>query len=131
MCERPEDMREMFTAGVGLVPNIRMMTPDSVRFLLDRGVPDDLVDLELRWTKLRIAYGFYSPIEGIGSGGERFTVTIIPQSSQRAFRFEMDMRVQETDRPFAIRNRRYLPSEDLIEDYREIFPTVVNEFLSQ
>ena len=121
----------MFTAGVGLVPNIRMMTPDNARFLLDRNISPEIHELELQWTQVRIAYGFYSPIEGIGSGGERFSVTIIPQSSQRAFRFEMDMRVQETDRPFAIRNRRYLPSEGLIEDYKQDFPRVVSEFLSQ
>ncbi|MEL6687292.1 MAG: hypothetical protein AAFP97_06705 [Pseudomonadota bacterium] len=131
LCSRPEAFRELFTADVGLIPNIRMMTPEAARFLLREGFSTDILELEREWTSQRITYGFYNPLSGIGTGGQRFTVTIIPQSAQRAFRFEIDSRVQETGDPFAIRYRRYLPADALLDDYRVRFPGAVSQFLSQ
>lgn len=131
LCSRPEALRELATADVGLVPNIRMMTPENAEFLLGEPPGFDITEVETQWRELRITYGFYNPLQGIGTGGQRFTVTIIPRSAQRAFRFEIDTRVQETGHPFAIRNRRYLPADAILQDYRRRFPGVVSAFLNQ
>jgi hypothetical protein len=127
LCKTPEKLRELTTAGVGLVPNIRIASPEAKTFLLGRGFAGETGTqiLEMEWVETRVNYGFYSPVQGLGVGGERFTVTILPRGAARALRFELDARVQETGLPYAVRARRYLPAEELKDDYRQRFPSAI------
>ncbi|MEM7728817.1 MAG: hypothetical protein AAF311_06030 [Pseudomonadota bacterium] len=130
LCEDEEAVRSLFTAGVGLIPNMDMLSADAARFLLGRSDRQDLASRNTEWRELRARNEFYDPLEGTGLGGVRFDVTILIRNSNRALRFILDTRTQERNEPFAIKTLRYVPADRVVEEVRRLDPAVLGKFAS-
>jgi hypothetical protein len=128
LCQDEEAFRMLFTAGQGVISNIRLLSEEASRFLLGTRYDERSDVRETQWGELRANYGFYNPIEGLGFGGVRFDVTILVQNSNRARRFILDMRRQEKDEPFAVKLIRYVDAETVRDEIRSHSSEILAEF---
>ena len=128
LCADRERLRDMFTGGLGMPPNILLASPDIAAFLLGGRDHKDEPAKALAWIEVQQRYGFYDLFGTISTGGIKMSVTIIPAGAVTALRFDVDSRGSSQTNPFSIRLRRQVPVAPLLVRLKERSPDVVQSF---
>lgn len=128
LCRDRERLRSLFTGGLGMPSNIALSGPDISAFLFGGRFPDNPNDKAVAWNELQSRYGFYDLFEGIGAGGIKISVTIIPAGALSALRFDVDARGPTETDPFSVRLRRQVPAGPILAQLEESAPDVVESF---